>query len=296
MTDFNITTAFVNDYKTTVQFLLQQMDNRFRKAVTEDTYKGQQGKSVEQFGTATAQARTTRNSDTPNLNISQDARWVFPTDYEWGTLVDDQDKLRMIIDPTSPIAQAAAMGMKRAQDDVIISAFFGTAQTGQFGTTAENFDTTDYQVGHDVGGTASNLNVAKLQTALKMLMQANKGELQEQVYCAISSEEHDALLKEVQVVNKDYNGGSAVLEDGRIKRFMGFEFIITERLTNDSTGTYRLVPVWVKSGMHLGVWEDIVAEVTKRPDKSYSTQVYTRMTIGATRLMQGKVVQIQCTI
>lgn len=296
MTDFNITTAFVNDYKTTIQFLLQQMDNRFRKAVTEDTYKGQQGKAVEQFGTASAQPRTERNGDTPNLDIVQNARWVFPADYEWGTLIDDQDKLRMIIDPTSPIAQAAAMAMKRRQDDVIINAFFGTSQTGQFGTTAETFDTSTYQVGSAVGGTGSSMNVAKLQNALKILMQANKGELMETAYCAISSEEHDALLKEIQVVNKDYNGGAAVLEDGRVKRFMGFEFIITERLQTDSTGTYRLCPVWLKSGMHFGVWEDIVAEISKRADKGYSTQVYTRMTVGATRLMPGKVVQIECSI
>lgn len=295
MTDF-ITTSFVNDYKTTVQFLLQQQGSRFRAAVTEDSYRGQQGKSVEQFGSATAQVRTSRNSDTPVLTLQQDARWVFPTDYEWGALIDDQDKLRMIIDPVSPTAQAAAFAMQRAQDDVIINAFFATAFTGQFGTTSETFDTTNYKVANTVGGTSSGLNVAKLQSAMKALIKANKGELREPAYCAISSEEHDALLKEIQVVNKDYNGGSAVLEDGRVKRFMGFEFILTERLNLDSTSTYRLCPAWVKSGMHFGVWEDIVAEVTKRADKSYSTQVYTRMTIGSTRLQQGKVIQLECTV
>lgn len=294
MTDF-ITTSFVNDYKTTVQFLMQQVGSRFRGAVTEDSYKGQQGKAVEQFGSATAQKRTTRNSDTPIITLQQDARWVFPNDYEWGALIDDQDKLRMIIDPTSPTAQAAAFAMQRGQDDEIINAFFATAFTGQFGTTSETFDTTDYQVGQNVGGTSSSLNVAKLQAALKALMKANKGELREPAYCAISSEEHDALLKEPQVVSGEYSN-SLVLEEGRVKRFMGFDFIITERLQNDSTGTYRLIPCWVKSGMHLGVWEDIVAEVTKRADKSYSTQIYTRMTIGATRLQQGKVVQILATI
>ena len=294
MTDF-ITTSFVNDYKTTVQFLLQQMGSRFRMACSEDAYKGQQGKSVEQFGSATAQVRTSRNSDTPIIALQQDARWVFPTDYEWGALIDDQDKLRMIIDPVSPTAQAAAFAMQRAQDDVIINAFFATAYTGQFGTTTETFDTTDYQVASTVGGTGSNMNVAKLQAAKLALMKANKGEIREPMYCAISSEEHDALLKEVQVSNRDYNG-TPVLEDGNIKRFMGFEFIVTERLLLDSSNTYRLCPAWVKSGMHFGVWEDIVAEVTKRADKSYSTQVYTRMTIGATRLMQGKVVQIETTV
>lgn len=294
MTDF-ITTSFVNDYKTTVQFLMQQMGSRFRAAVTEDSYTGQQGKSVEQFGSATAQVRTTRNSDTPIFQLQQDARWVFPTDYEWGALIDDQDKLRMIIDPTSPTAQAAAFAMQRAQDDAVINAFFATAYTGQFGTTAETFDTTNYQVGANVGGTSSSLNVAKLQSALKALMKANKGELREPAYCAISSEEHDALLKEPQIVSGEYSN-SLVLEEGRVKRFMGFEFIITERLNLDSTGTYRLIPCWVKSGMHMGIWEDIVAEVTKRADKSYSTQVYNRMTIGATRLQQGKVVQVLATV
>lgn len=295
MADF-ITTAFVNDYKTTVQFLLQQMGSRFRATVTEDSYRGQEGKSVEQFGVATAVKRTSRNSDTPNLDLTQDARWVFPNDYQWGKIIDDQDKLRMIIDPTSPIAQAAAFAMQRAQDDEIIDAFFAQSFTGQFGTTPENFDTTNYKVANTVGGTSSGLNVAKLQAAMKALIKANKGELREPAYCAISSEEHDALLKEAQVSNADYNGGAAVLVDGIVKRFMGFEFIITERLLTDSTGTYRLCPAWLKSGMHLGLWEDIVAKIAERSDKSFSTQVFTRMTIGATRLMAGKVIQLECTI
>jgi hypothetical protein len=294
MTDF-ITTSFVNDYKTTVQFLLQQMGTRFRGAVTEDSYRGQQGKAVEQFGSATAQVRTSRNSDTPNISLQQDARWVFPLDLEWGTIIDDQDKLRMIIDPTSPTAQAAAYAMQRGIDDQIIGAFFANAYTGQFGTTVEAFDTTDYQVANTVGGTSSGMNVAKLQAAMKALIKANQGELREPAYCAISSEEHDALLKETQVANGDF-GSPPVLVDGRVKRFMGFEFLLTERLLLDPTNTYRLCPAWVKSGMHLGIWEDITAKVAERSDKSFSTQVYTRMTVGATRLMQGKVIQIECTV
>ena len=114
----------------------------------------------------------------------------------------------------------------------------------------------------------------------------------EPIYCAISSYEHDALLKEIQVVNKDYNGGSAVLENGRIRRFMGFEFIITERL--GITSGNRLIPAWTKSGMHLGMWDSINAQITERADKSYATQVYLCGTFGATRLMEGKVIQILC--
>jgi hypothetical protein len=182
--------------------------------------------------------------------------------------------------------------MNRAIDDEILAAIFGTNFTGENGTTSETFDTTNYQVGVNVGGTASSINVAKLQSAVQKLMLANKGELMEPVYAAISSYEHDALLKEVQVSNKDYNGGSAVLEDGKVKKFMGVNFIITERLA--ITSGNRLIPIWLKSGMHLGMWQDIMTRITERNDKSHATQVYLCGTFGATRLQPGKVIQVLC--
>ncbi|MGH8596740.1 MAG: phage capsid protein, partial [Gammaproteobacteria bacterium] len=181
--------------------------------------------------------------------------------------------------------------MNRKIDDIILSSIFGTNFKGENGTTSEAFDTTNYQVAVTVGGAASSLNVAKLQSAVQKLLLANKGDLMEAVNAAISSYEHDALLKEVQIANKDF-GGSAVLVDGRVKRFMGVDFTMTERL--NISGGNRLVPIWVKSGMHLGVWQDINAEIAKRSDKRFSWQVYTSMTVGATRLQSGKQIQVLC--
>lgn len=290
----SITVASVQQYKANVELLLQQTDSRLVGAVTVGSHVGKAASVVEQFGSATAQLKTSRHSDTPLLDLSQDKRWVFPLDYEWASLVDNEDQLRAIIDLTSPYAQAGAAAMNRAKDDVILAAIFGTNYTGENGTTSESFGTLGsgtYDVGVNTGGTASALNVAKLQAAIRILMTANKGELMEPVYGAISSYEHDALLKEVQVANKDY-GASAVLVDGKVKRFMGTDFILTERLT--ITSGNRLIPIWLKSGMYLGVWQDLVAEITRRADKGYATQVYLRETIGATRTQLGKQVRIQC--
>lgn len=288
----SITTAFVQEYKGTVELLLQQEGSRLRGMVSVDSYTGKQGSAVEQFGPVAAQKRTSRHADTPLLDVPQDKRWVFPVDYEWASLIDNQDKLRMIVDPTSPYAVNGKNAMARAVDDEIIAAFFATAKTGENGTTDETFNTTDYRVGVDVGGTASSLNVAKLQSTIRKLMGAYKGEITEPVYAAISSYEHDALLKEVQVTSKDFNGGQPVLQDGIVKRFMGVDFTITERLS--ITSGNRLIPVWTATGMHLGVWEDLMAQVSQRADKSYAWQVYLAETIGATRLQQGKVIQILC--
>jgi hypothetical protein len=291
----NITVASVQTYKANVELLLQQKESRLAGKVMVQSLVGKAASIVEQFGEATAQLKTGRHADTPLLDISQDKRWVFPSDYEWASLIDHEDKLRMIIDPTSPYAMAGAAAMNRVKDDVILAAMFGTNYIGENGTTQETFGTVDsgaYDVPVATGGSASALNVAKLQLAIRLLMTANKGELMEPVYGAISSYEHDSLLKEIQVVNKDY-GNSAVLVDGQVRRFMGIDFTITERLSVNSSGN-RLVPVWLKSGMCLGMWNDMQAEVGPRPDKSYATQVYLAMTLGATRTQLGKIIRIGC--
>lgn len=290
----NITTAFVQEYRTNVELLLQQEGSRLRSLVNTGSHVGKAASVVEQFGSATAQEKTGRHSDTPLLDLSQDKRWVFPTDIEWATLIDKEDQLRALIELTSPITRAGAAAMNRKIDDIILSAIFGTNYTGENGTTSETFGTVGsgaYDVGVNVGGTASGLNVAKLQNAIRLLMTANKGELMESVNGAISSYEHDLLLKEYLVVNREY-GNAGLLVDGKVKRFMGVDFVLTERLT--VTSGNRLIPIWLKSGMYFGVWNDIQVEITKRADKSYATQPYLCMTVGATRTQLGKQVRINC--
>lgn len=290
----SITVASVQQYKANVELLLQQKDSRLAGAVMTQSFVGKAASVVEQFGEATAVQRTSRHADTPLLDLSQDKRWVHPADYEWASLIDNQDKLRAIIELTSPYAMAGAAAMNRVKDDVILAAIFGTNYTGENGTSSETFGTLGsgtYDVGVNVGGTASSINVEKLQNAIRILMTANKGELQEQVFGAISSYEHDALLKQMQIVNKDY-GNSAVLVDGKVSKFMGVDFIITERLT--VTSGNRLIPIWLKSGMCLGMWNDVKAEIGPRADKGYATQVYLAMTLGATRTQLGKQVRVSC--
>jgi hypothetical protein len=290
----NITIANVQQYKANVELQLQQKESRLRGAVSTGSHVGKAASFIEQFGSATAVARTSRHADTPVLDLTQDKRWVFPLDYEWASLIDEQDKLRMIIDPTSPYAQAAHAAMSRQMDSVILAAVFGTNFTGENGTTQETFGTLGsgaYDVGVNTGGTASGLNVAKLQLGIRLLMTANKGELMEPVYAAISGYEHDLLLKEIQVVNKDYSN-SARLEDGRVRTFMGTNFILSELLT--VTAGNRLIPMWLKSGLYLGIWNDLEAKVSERADKGYATQVYVRMTLGASRTQLGKSIRINC--
>lgn len=289
---FNVNTHFVQQYSTNVQLLLQQKGSKLRNAVTVGSYTGKAAKAVEQVGSVNAQKRTQRHGDTPLISTPADARWVYPVDYEWADLIDDQDKLRMLIDPQSSYAQNGAFALGRAMDDEIISAFFGTSKTGENGSTSTTFPA-GQQVAVDTGAaSATGLNIAKLRAAKKILL-ANEVDVDnEQLFAVITAEQHDDLLNEAQAVSLDYNT-RPVLVDGRITAFMGFNFIHCERLGVDGD-SYRRVPVFAKSGMHLGMWNDINTMISERADKGYATQVYCKGTFGATRVEEGKVVEIKC--
>ena len=49
-----------------------------------------------------------------------------------------------------------------------------------------------------------------------------------------------------------------------------------------------------KDAIKLAIGQDVIARIDERADKSYSTQVYYAMSIGASRMEEEKVVQIAC--
>lgn len=283
-----ISTAFVQQYTTNVELLLQQRGSKLANAVMAGSYTGKAAKAVEQIGAVAAQKRTSRHADTPLINTPHDARWVHPVDYEWADLIDDQDKLRMLIDPQSSYAMNGAFALGRAKDDEIIKAFFGTSLTGENGTTSTAFDTSNQQIAAGAAG----LTVAKLRDAKRILMSNEVDVDFDQLFIAVTAQQLDDMLATTEITSSDYNSVKALVQ-GKVDTFMGFTFIHCERLGVDGSSNRR-VPAWAKSGMHLGMWNDINTQISTRDDKSYATQVYVKGTFGATRTEEGKVVEILC--
>lgn len=286
---FEVSTAFVQQYTTNVGLLLQQRGSKLRNYVTQGAYTGKAAKAVEQIGSVTAQVRSTRHGDTPLISTPHDARWVFPTDYEWADLIDDQDKLRMLIDPTSPYAINGAYALGRAMDGLIINAALGTSKTGENGTTDTAFDTANQQIA--VG--AAGLTIAKLREAKKILLSNEVDVDMDPLFIAVTAQQLDDLLGTTEVTSSDYNTVKALVQ-GAVDTFMGFKFIHTELLGVDGSSNRRVI-AWAKSGLHVGIWNDINSRITERADKSYSNQVYVKGTFGATRTEEGKVVEILCS-
>lgn len=290
----NLVNHYVQQYSTNVQLLLQQQGSKLRNAVTVGSYTGKAASPVDQIGKVEMQPVASRFAPMGRVDAPTDRRWVYPSDFDLPQLIDSFDKLRLITDPQSQYVRNAVLAAGRQFDRLICSAFTGTAKTGETGATSTSF-TAANEVDVAVGGNNSRLNVAKLRE-VKRLMMANHIDFDmEEAYVGITAQDHDALLGEIQVISADFNGGAAVLKDGKIMEFMGFKFIHCELIETILAGTNEVtLPVWVKSGMHLGMWNDIQNDVSQRKDlQGLPWQLYTTMTAGATRLEENKVYAIE---
>lgn len=300
----NIPVHYVQQYSTNLQLLLQQRGSKLRDTVTVGSYVGKQASPVDQVGAINAQQVVGRFQPMGRVDAPLDRRWVFPVDYDLPQLIDNFDKLRLLTDPQSTYATNGMYAMGRAMDDSIITAYFADAKTGENGGTTTSFGTTltsagGQNVGVGVGGAASGLNVAKLREGKKKLM-ANEVDIDsDPIVCIVTATQHDNLLNEVQVVSGDFGWKDMpVLKEGKLERFLGINFKHCERLTtgtDDAAGTSRQIPLYAKSGMHLGLWNDIQNSIDQRNDlQGKPWQLYSIGTFGGTRLEEKKVVRVWC--
>lgn len=298
----NLTALYGQQFATNVAFLLQQMDSRLRGAVTyKSGYVGKQVSPIDQLGLVEMQPVVGQFAPIGRVDAPVDRRWLSPLPFDLPQLVDTFDKLKILSDPQGSYVRNAVMAANRQFDRLIINAFTATANTGETGATSTTI-LAGNTVSVSLGGTASGLNTTKLLRG-RRLLKANETDPTDPVFCAITAQDEESLLNDITVINTDYfakgNGSQAsqpVLVDGELTRWAGINFIRTELLTtgtDDIAGTSRSLPMWVKSGMHLGVWQDVVTDVRQRADiAGLPYQVYLYMMANATRLEEKKVVRI----
>jgi hypothetical protein len=279
-----ITTAFVEQYSNNVQMLSQQKGSLLRGSVDVENVVGNNA-FFEQVGSATAQKRVSRHSDTPQLDTPHAKRRVSLVDYEYADLIDQQDKVRTLIDPTSAYANAAAFALGRSMDDEIIAAATGNAFTGATGSTST-------ALGSDQAITESGtdgLTIAKLRTAKEKFDLASVDPSLPR-FLVVGPRQVSDLLGTTSVTSSDFNTVKALV-NGEVDTFMGFKFITSTRLAIASSK--RLCVAFAGDGIKLALGKDVMTRIDERSDKGYSTQVYVCMSIGATRMEESKVVSIQ---
>lgn len=308
----------VQQYAANVYQVSQQKGSKLWPLVRKEQFLGK-AEFFDRLGQATAADKVGRNTDSPNLDIDHTRRMVTTVTREWGTLVDRKDNLQNIHDPASEYAMAAGMALGRKRDNVIISAAFGYAASGEDGSS-----TTALGNGQKVAAVKSAAldyaNVQQLRKAKKLMDLAS---VEGKRYIAYSADFLESLLSATEVSSSDFNTVKALV-NGELNTFLGFEFIHCEELNSFTaistvagssidTGDFHFdtgTGLYNVSGIDLGTTERVamafaeggligaetsgsfIARIEERADKGYSKQVYTAMDVGAVRMEEAKIVQL----
>jgi len=295
----NISTAFVESYRSTVRLLAQQKSSRLRKYVYFEKCVGKTH-FFEYIGEIEVNDVTTRFGDSPENNPDHVRRACTVVDRDAGTMMEKFDESKTVIDPKAKYVTAMHAAFGRKIDKIIIEAASASAMTGEDGTTLVDLPSTQkvpVTLGAETGYTNAGLNVKKLKKARSILAKNevlddydNGGEAP---IFVISQQQIDDLLNELEITSADYNSAKTLVE-GTVAKFLGFTFVRTELLTLDSDTDIRTCFAFVRDGIGLCINDDVTTEIAKRSDKKFNWYCYMLMSMGATRMEEEKVVEVFC--
>lgn len=281
-----ITEAFVQQFADNFLHVAQQTNSRLESAVLTESGIVGMSKSINRLGQRTAQRRIARHADTPINDQPHSTRYVDLFDWEDGDMIDDQDKIRLLVDPSSDYVKAIVNSLNRAKDDVIIAAMQGNARasTGNIALPA----------GQKVAVSASGLTKAKMISARKLFRAAEAdAEAGEELFMAYGAAQLSDLLTDTTLTNTEVNTVLSLMS-GSIPNatLMGFKMIPIERQPKVSTTRYCYA--WAKSGVTLGIGQEVKTRIGEDPGKGFNVRLYAKMSIGAVRVEEEKVVEIAC--
>jgi hypothetical protein len=237
-----------------------------------------------QLGASSMRKRTSRHGDTTYSDRPHSRRMVTLESWDDADLLDTDDSVQILTDPTNSYSQSMAMGAGRQTDDVIIDAFFATASTGKTGTGTEAHPAT-----HQIASASEGMTISKLLDA-KEILDAYEVDDEDRYGC-MASKQFRNLLATTEISNADYNTVKALVQ-GQIDTFLGFKFIRSERLTKVTNDRY--CAFWHKNSMKLAIGINPRGRITEMPNKNYSIQVFYEMRAGCTRMDPNGVVRVLC--
>ncbi len=309
---FEITVAFIEQYRANILLLSQQKMSRLRATCQEESVVGRTFYG-ERIGATAGADIEERHGDTPLVSTPHSRRRGTMIDWDWADLIDDMDKAKMLIDPTSTYVQNAIAAANRRIDKHAYDALGGVAAAGQSGgTTINNYDAGECRLIRSDGvvetagtdntaATQTSLTVAKLLTC-KQLLDEGDIDPERQRHFVYNPYNENQLLNNTKVGSFDYNDVKAMVH-GKMTTFLGFEYIKLQNYqdaikghlqdtTNETADTVVDCYAYAQGAVKLGVGKDVTTRVDIRIDKRMSIQPYVKMSFGAVRVEGPAVVEI----
>lgn len=286
----------------------QQIQSRFRNFA--DVKTGLTGKSqvYKKIRKMEMNDVTGRFQPTVGEEASWEYRYLFPRKAEKVTVLDEDDasELGLAVAPTGEIRMEHASAAARKIDDIFLAGILGLnyegAEESIQGVSIPAAQTIAVNYSRDGSSVNTGLTLAKLIRAKGRFgkLEVYGQDLEDggdRVCMAVSQDELDNLLHDVEEVGSaDYNSVKALV-DGNVDYFMGIWFLRTERLPFVSAGggkIHRTCPMWLKNGVRLGFWNDVETTIKELTNPDGALQIRSKLRANSQRKDEDRVVTILC--
>lgn len=283
-----INKAFETSFSDNFIHLASQKQSKLGGAVRYEQVNDAKQFMFDRMDTVSMVQAVSRHEDTPLTEVPFSRRRVTFNTYRAVDLIDNPDRVKMAKDPTSPTMKQLTAAMNRQKDDVIISAALGNAFSV---SSADAASTVALPSGQAIANGGTDLTLAKLLQAKKILLSNDVDPGEEPMYVVVGPDQLEALLSVTTNTSVDFNSVRALM-NAELDTWCGFKFIISTRLAK--TGNIRSCFAWAKSGIGLAMNGTPNIRISERSDKNYSTQCFVECSLGATRIEDEKVVKIDC--
>jgi len=243
--------------------------------------RGVEGEVVKfpKVGKGSATLRVPQTDVTP-LNVSFSQVTATLQDWNAAEYSDIFMQQKVNFDERQELVQVLSSAIGRRQDQLIIDALTASS--------------TSLTVSNDIGGTDTNLNVAKLREAKKLLDKNNVPPMDR--HMVIHANSLASLLSETSVTSSDFNTVKALVS-GEVDTFLGFKFHV---LGDRSEGGLAIDgsldrTVWAFHKQAMGYAEGIAprTEINYIPEKT-SYLVNTVLSAAAVAIDAEGIVQLTC--
>lgn len=284
-----ISNAYIQTYEATVRHLAQQMETKLRGTVMERGSGGEKH-NWDRLGATEAAQKTSARTPTPTADMPWSRRVSIAQTWHHGETVEPEDVVQMLIDPKSSVATSQAMAMRRAIDNLIITAATGDATIGD-GTTVA------FPASQRVGDGTTPISFDFITQVQRKFMDNDIDPAVPKV-AVVGPGQVETLMKLTEQTSSDYVGvrSRGALQElqasGIAPNWMGFTWIMSTLLQEPAGGQLDCL-FYTNRAIGMQVNKDITSRVAEDPSLSFAWRIYSMLTMGAVRVEDEHIVNLR---
>jgi hypothetical protein len=238
----------------------------------------------ELLGASDAAVKTTRLQATPVADTVWGRRVAVSQTWDNGESTEQEDPVQMMVDPNSNLVKSLGYSMRRAQDDVIITAATAAALNGDGSTSA-------FTAGQTVGDYTTAIDFDAI-TAVQEIFMNNDIDPSVPKVAVVGPTQIRKLMQLTENTSSDYVHIQALQDYGMAPNWLGFTWINSTRLLHPTApGTDIDTLFFTGAALGMNVPKNITAKVAEDPSISFAWRLYCFSVMGEVRVQDEHIVR-----